>query len=59
MQKTIWNNNSLKIFYDKIIYDFNTLTASVTIKDGLVIDSHLEAVSLDNDILSILTNSAF
>ena len=43
----------------EIAYNFNTLAANINIKDGLVVDSSIEAVSLDNDILSILTNSAF
>lgn len=43
----------------KVVYNFNTLAANVTIKDGLVIDGDIEAIALDNDILSILTNSAF
>ena len=43
----------------QVVYDFNTLAANVNIKDGLVVSSEIEAVSLDNDILSILTNSSF
>ena len=41
-----------------ILYDFNTLAASITIKDGLVIGD-VEVVTLDNNILNILDNSQF
>ena len=43
----------------EIVYNFNTLAANITIKDGLIIDSSIQVASLENDILSILTNSAF
>ena len=43
----------------EILYDFNTLSASINIKDGLVIGSDIEAVSLDDEVLGILTNSVF
>ena len=43
----------------EILYDFNTLSASINIKDGLVINSDIEAVSLDDEVLGILTNSSF
>ena len=42
-----------------IKYDFNTLAANINIKDGLVIDNSIEAIALDNDILSIISNSTF
>lgn len=42
-----------------IKYDFNTLAANINIKDGLIIDNSIEAIALDNDILSIISNSAF
>ena len=42
----------------EILYDFNTLSASITIKEGLIIGD-VEVVSLDNDILAALTNSQF
>lgn len=41
-----------------VLYDFNTLAASVNIKDGLVV-SDVEVVNLDNDILAALENSEF
>lgn len=41
-----------------VLYDFNTLAASINIKDGLVIGD-VEVVSLDNDILAALANSQF
>ena len=41
-----------------ILYDFNTLAASITIKDGLVIGD-AEVATLDNDILNILEDSQF
>lgn len=44
---------------NEILYDFNTLSSSITIKDGLVIGSDVEAISLDDDVLGILTNSVF
>lgn len=44
---------------EEIVYNFNTLAANITIKDGLIIDSSIQVASLENDILSILTNSAF
>lgn len=42
----------------KVLYDFNTLAASINIKDGLVIGD-VEVVNLDNDILAALANSQF
>ena len=42
----------------EVPYSFNTLPATINIKDGLIIKD-VEAVSLDNDILSILTDSEF
>ena len=41
-----------------VLYDFNTLAATISIKDGLVIGD-VEAISLDNDILAILDDSQF
>ena len=41
-----------------VLYDFNTLTASINIKEGLVVGD-IEVVNLDNDILAALTNSQF
>ena len=42
-----------------ITYRFNTLATTIAIKDGLILDDNIEAVSLDEDILSTLTNSSF
>ena len=44
---------------EEIIYSFNTLPATVNIKDGLVISEEVEAVTLDTDILRTLVNSSF
>jgi len=41
-----------------VLYDFNTLAASITIKEGLVVGD-VEIVNLDNDILAALANSQF
>lgn len=41
-----------------VLYDFNTLSANINIKEGLVIGD-VEVVSLDNDILAALANSQF
>lgn len=43
---------------NNLLYAFNTLAANINIKDGLIIDK-AEVVSLEDDILSILTNSQF
>jgi len=40
------------------LYDFNTLPATVNIKDGLVVGD-ITPVALDNDILAALANSKF
>ncbi len=40
-------------------YNFNTLAASINIKDGLIIGSDVEPVSLDDAVTGILTNSVF
>lgn len=41
-----------------VLYDFNTLAASINIKEGLIV-SDVEVVNLDNDILAALANSQF
>ena len=41
-----------------VLYDFNTLPATVNIKDGLVVGD-ITPVGLDNDILAALANSSF
>ena len=41
-----------------VLYDFNTLSASINIKEGLIIGD-VEVVNLDNDILAALANSQF
>lgn len=41
-----------------ILYDFNTLAASINIKDGLIVGD-VEIVNLDNDIVAALANSQF
>ena len=41
-----------------ILYDFNTLAASINIKDGLIVGD-VEVVNLDNDIVAALANSQF
>ena len=43
----------------EVVYDLNTLAAAITIRDGLVIDENTEVTSLDDDIISILTDSVF
>ena len=43
---------------DEITYAFNTLASTINIKDGLVVES-AEVTNLEEDILSILTNSQF
>lgn len=43
---------------NNLLYAFNTLAANINIKDGLIIDK-AKVVSLEDDILSILTNSQF
>lgn len=43
---------------NEVKYSFNTLTANINIKDGLII-GEAEPVSLQDDILSILANSKF
>jgi hypothetical protein len=43
----------------KITYCFNTMPITVNIKEGLVLDEDVEAVSLDSAVLAILTNSSF
>ena len=43
----------------QITYSFNTMPISVNIKEGLVLDENVEAVSLDNAVLAVLTNSSF
>ena len=43
---------------NEVKYSFNTLTANINIKDGLII-GEAEPVSLQEDILSILANSKF
>lgn len=44
---------------DKIKYDFNTLPATINIKDGLILSKDVEVTDLNDDILSIITNSSF
>jgi hypothetical protein len=44
---------------DEVKYDFNTLSASINVKDGLVIGADAEVVSLDDAVMSILVNSSF
>ena len=44
---------------DKIKYNFNTLPATINIKDGLVLSKDVEMTDLNDDILSIITNSSF
>ena len=44
---------------NEITYRFNTLAASINIKDGLVIGDDVEVSELDEEILSSLQNSAF
>lgn len=41
-----------------VLYDFNTLTANINIKEGLIVGD-IEVVNLDNDILAALANSQF
>lgn len=43
---------------NNLLYAFNTLAANINIKDGLIINK-AKVVSLEDDILSILTNSQF
>jgi len=43
----------------KIVYCFNTMPISINIKEGLVLEDSIEAVSLDSAVLNILTNSSF
>ncbi len=43
---------------DNITYALNTLAANINIKDGLIVEN-VEPEKLENDILSILTNSQF
>lgn len=43
----------------EVIYRFNTLPVNVNVKDGLIIDDSIEAVSLDADIIRTLVNSSF
>ena len=43
----------------KIKYEFNTLPATINIKDGLILSKDVEITDLNNDILSIITNSSF
>ena len=43
----------------KITYCFNTMPITINIKEGLVLDGNVEAVSLDSAVLAILTNSSF
>lgn len=42
-----------------LIYRFNTLASTVTIKEGLVVDENAEVAELSSDIKRMLTNSAF
>ena len=44
---------------EKVIYRFNTLAASVTIKDGLIISDDAAVYTLDDDIIRTLVNSSF
>ena len=43
----------------EVIYRFNTLPATVNVKDGLIIDDNIEAAVLDADIIRTLVNSSF
>lgn len=42
-----------------ITYNFNTLAATINIKDGLILNDNVEVTSLDEDVLSILADSVF
>lgn len=43
----------------EVIYRFNTLPATINVKDGLIIDENIEPLVLDSDIIRTLVNSSF
>lgn len=43
----------------EVIYRFNTLPATINVKDGLIIDENIEPLVLDSDIIKTLVNSSF